>query len=88
VSCNIKGHENAVLHGFQSGRFHHAGLRDDIIVQVGSVTLGVGKPLFPRRVLSPVLRLTEVRRMGEGLVELRYNDRSVAGESGPEGGAR
>lgn len=54
------------------GQFHDAGLLDDIIVQVGSVTLGRGKPLLPRRILSPTLRLTEVREMGTSMVELRY----------------
>ena len=58
--------------GDLAGQFHDAGLLDEMIVQVGSVTLGRGKPLFPRRVLSPGLRLTDVRRMGEGMVELRY----------------
>jgi hypothetical protein len=43
-----------------------------MIVQVGSVTLGAGKPLFPRRVLSPRLRLTSVRQMGRSMAELRY----------------
>ena len=32
-----------------------------------------GKPLFPRRVTSPSLVLTEVRQMGAGMVELRYH---------------
>ena len=41
--------------------------------ETGSVTLGKGKPLFPRRVLSPVLRLTGVRHMGPDMVELRYD---------------
>ncbi|HCJ93804.1 MAG TPA: deaminase, partial [Sphaerochaeta sp.] len=58
-----------------AGQFHDAGLLDELIIQVGSVTLGQGKPLFPRRVLSPVLRLTDVRQMGEGMVELRYSIR-------------
>jgi dihydrofolate reductase len=49
-----------------------AGLLDEIIVQIGSVTLGKGKPLFPRRVLSPSLRLVSVRQMGSGMAELRY----------------
>ena len=35
--------------GDLAGQFHDAGLLDEIIVQVGSVTLGKGKPLFPRR---------------------------------------
>ena len=58
--------------GDLAGQFHDAGLLDEIIVQVGSVTLGKGKPLFPRRVLSPQLRLTSVRQMGVGMAELRY----------------
>ena len=59
--------------GDLAGQFYDAGLLDEIIVQVGSVTLGYGKPLFPRTVLSPVLQLTSVRQMGPGMVELRYD---------------
>jgi dihydrofolate reductase len=58
--------------GDLAGQFHDAGLLDEIIVQVGSVTLGKGKPLFPRRLTSPPLRLTSVRQMGAGFAELRY----------------
>lgn len=58
--------------GDLAGQFYDAGLLDELIVQVGSVTLGKGKPLFPRRVLSPQLRLLSVRQMGSGMVELRY----------------
>lgn len=54
------------------GQFHDAGLLDDIIVQVGSVTLGSGKPLLPRCITSPPLRLVSVHRIGEGFAELRY----------------
>lgn len=58
--------------GDLAGQFYDAGLLDEFILQVGSVTLGKGKPLFPRRALSPVLRLASVRQMGAGMVELRY----------------
>ena len=58
--------------GDLAGQFHDAGLLDELILQIGSATLGTGKPLFPRRVLSPALRLTSVRQMGVGMVELRY----------------
>jgi len=58
--------------GDLAGQFFDAGLLDDLIVQVGSVTLGRGKPLFPRRVLSPTLRLVATQPMGTGMVELRY----------------
>jgi dihydrofolate reductase len=60
------------------GQFHDAGLLDDIIVQVGSVTLGHGKPLLPRRITSPALRLVSARPCGEGFAELRYEVRRAA----------
>ena len=58
--------------GDLAGQFYDAGLLDELIIQVGSVTLGQGKPLFPRRVLGPTLRLHSIQQMGSGLVELRY----------------
>lgn len=58
--------------GDLAGQFCDAGLLDEIIVQVGSVTLGKGKPLFPRRVTRPPLRLVSVRQVGTGFAELRY----------------
>jgi dihydrofolate reductase len=59
--------------GDLAGQFFDAGLLDELIVQVGSVTLGQGKQLFPRRVLSPALKLTHVRQMGTSMIELRYD---------------
>jgi dihydrofolate reductase len=53
-------------------QFYDEGLLDELIIQIGSVTLGRGKKLFPRRVLSPTLRLVSVHQMGSGMVELRY----------------
>lgn len=58
--------------GGLAGQFHDAGLLDEIIVQVGSVTLGAGKPLLPRAIVSPPLRLLSARAIGPGLAELRY----------------
>jgi len=58
--------------GDLAGQFYDAGLLDELIIQIGSATLGKGKPLFPRRVLNPVLRLASVRQMGASMVELRY----------------
>jgi dihydrofolate reductase len=52
--------------GDLAGQFFDAGLLDELIVQVGSVTLGKGKPLFPRRVTNPPLRLVSVRQVGTG----------------------
>ena len=54
------------------GQFYDRGLLDEIIVQVGSVTLGAGKPLLPRSITSPPLRLVSAQAMGVGFAELRY----------------
>ena len=54
------------------GPFHDAGLLDEIFVQIGSVTLGAGKPLLPRAITSPPLRLVSVRSVGTGFAELHY----------------
>jgi dihydrofolate reductase len=62
--------------GDLAGQFHDAGLLDEIIAQVGSVTLGKGKPLFPRRVANPPLRLVSVKQVGTGFAELTYEVRA------------
>lgn len=54
------------------GQFHDQGLLDEILVQVGSVTLGAGRPLLPRRIVSPPLTLRSVRQVGTGFAELHY----------------
>ena len=55
------------------GQFYDAGLLDEVIVQVGSVTLGQGKPLLPRRITgASAFRLASVQRFGPGFAELRY----------------
>jgi dihydrofolate reductase len=58
--------------GDLAGQFYDAGLLDEVIVQIGSVTLGRGKPLFPRRVTSPPLQLVSILQVGTGFAELRY----------------
>lgn len=58
--------------GDLAGQFHDAGLLDEAFIQVGSVTLGRGKPLFPRRVTSPPWKLLSVRQVGTGFAELHY----------------
>ena len=58
--------------GDLAGQFADAGLLDEILVQIGSVTLGAGKPLLPRVITSPPLRLTAARAIGTGFAELRY----------------
>ena len=58
--------------GELAGQFYDHGLLDELIVQVGSVTLGSGKPLLPRTITSPPLRLLSVRAVGTGFAELHY----------------
>lgn len=58
--------------GELAGQFFDAKLLDELIIQIGAATLGSGKPLFPRKAVYPKLKLTEVRQMGESMIELRY----------------
>ena len=60
------------------GQFYDHGLLDDLFVQVGSVTLGTGKPLLPRAITSPPLRLVSVRAVGTGFAELHYEVPPIA----------
>lgn len=57
--------------GDLAGQFHDAQLLDEAIIQVASVTLGRGKPLFPRRTTASWM-LTSVTQVGASFVELRY----------------
>jgi dihydrofolate reductase len=54
------------------GQFHDHGLLDELIVSIAPVTLGRGAPLLPRRIITPPLRLLEVREMGGAFVRARY----------------
>lgn len=65
--------------GDLAGQFYDAGLLNEIIVQVGSVTLGRGKPLFPRRLTHPPLRLVSARHVSGGFAELTYEVPTAAG---------
>lgn len=58
--------------GELAGQFYDHGLLDELFVQVGSVTLGAGKPLLPRAITQPPLRLVAVRAVGTGFAELHY----------------
>jgi dihydrofolate reductase len=59
--------------GHLVGQFHDHGLLDELFVQIGSVTLGAGKPLLPRKIVTPPLRLMSVRAIGTGFAELHYD---------------
>ncbi|TWG92877.1 dihydrofolate reductase [Luteimonas sp. J16] len=72
--------------GDLAGQFHDAGLLDEIIVQVGSVTLGAGKPLFPRRLADASLSLVSARQVGAGFAELHYRvNAGTRGNGGTDG---
>lgn len=58
--------------GDLAGQFYDANLLDEAIIQVASVTLGRGKPLFPRRVTNPAWKLLSARQIGSGFAELHY----------------
>lgn len=58
--------------GDLAGQFYDAGVLDELIVQVASVTLGRGKPVLPRRITDRPLRLVSVAQVGSGFAELRY----------------
>ena len=58
--------------GDLAGQFYDAGLLDEIIVQVAPVTLGAGRPLLPRRIARPPLRLVSVSPFGGEFAQLRY----------------
>jgi dihydrofolate reductase len=58
--------------GDLAGQFHDAGLLDDLLLTIGSATLGAGKPLLPRRIDPPVLVLRTANRIGTNFLELHY----------------
>lgn len=54
------------------GQFHDAGLLDEVIVTIASVTLGGGAPLLPRAITTPPLKLLSAKVYGEAFVQLHY----------------
>ncbi len=67
--------------GELAGQFYDTGLLDELFVQVASVTLGAGKPLLPRPITSPPLRLISVKAIGTGFAELHYEvPRRITGD--------
>ena len=58
--------------GELAGQFYDDGLLDEIVVTIASVTLGEGKPLLPRRIVKPPLKLLSARQHGDGFAALKY----------------
>ncbi|MEP6832409.1 MAG: dihydrofolate reductase family protein [Gemmatimonas sp.] len=54
------------------GQFYDCGLMDELIISMASVTLGKGAPLFPRRIVTPPLKLVSVEKWGTGFAHLTY----------------
>ena len=59
--------------GNLAAQFLDAGLLDEIIVQVVSMTLGRGAPLLPRDLRTAPLRMTSAQRLDDNFAELRYS---------------
>lgn len=61
--------------GSVASQFADAELLDEVHVTVVPVVLGVGKPLFERRLPNGPMQLTGTRTFRNGMVELRYGIR-------------
>ncbi len=64
--------------GDLAGQFADAGLLDEIQLSIAPVTLGVGAPLLPRRLMSSQLTLASVERQGQ-FVAATYRLRGAGG---------
>jgi dihydrofolate reductase len=61
--------------GSVASQFADEGLLDEVHVTVVPVALGVGKPLFERRLPNGPMHLTGTQTFSNGMVELRYEIR-------------
>jgi dihydrofolate reductase len=71
--------------GDLAGQFADQGLLDEMILQVASVALGAGAPLFPRRMATPPLRLVDVKHFSTTFAQLTYELPNARGapDTGP-----
>ena len=58
--------------GDLAGQFADAGLLDELLVTIAPATLESGRPLLPRRLEWPRLKLEKVRQVGQ-FAELTYS---------------
>lgn len=72
--------------GDLAGQFYDAGLLNELILSVASVTLGGGAPLLPRRITGRGLALTSATQFGESFAvltyQVRYEDQVRAAAAG------
>ncbi|MFC4223036.1 dihydrofolate reductase family protein [Lysinibacter cavernae] len=61
--------------GDLAGQFYDAGLLNELILSVASVTLGGGAPLLPRAITGRSLALTSATQFGESFAVLTYQVR-------------
>lgn len=64
--------------GELAGRFHDAGLLDELVATIAPVTLGAGAPLLPRTIDDPPMRLLSARQSGP-FIEARFAISSASG---------
>lgn len=57
--------------GDLAAQFHERGFLDELVVTIAPVILTGGSPLFTRRLVTPPLRVLEVRPQASGLTEIR-----------------
>lgn len=58
--------------GDLAGQFFDSRLLDELQITIASATLGQGKPLLPRRISHPPLRLVSAEKFGTSFVHLIY----------------
>lgn len=58
--------------GDLAAQFHEQGLLDEIIVTIAPVILNGGAPLFTRQIVTPPLKVLEVKPKASGLTEMRF----------------
>jgi len=65
--------------GDLAAQFHERSLLDELVVTIAPVLLGGGAPLFTGRIVSPPLRVLEVRPQASGLTEMQLAVRRSSG---------
>jgi dihydrofolate reductase len=64
--------------GDLAAQFHQHGLLDEMVVTIAPVILAGGAPLFTRQLVTPPLRVLEVKPQPSGLTEMRLRVQTSA----------